>query len=74
MAAAGQIEDFFRTALQTRLAGRIGQNDNPVGVADVETIADQCHAKGHVQAAQKALPQIGSAALSTVAQQNDSAL
>ena len=53
------------------VARGIGKGDHPVGVADIEGIADQRHAEGLVQPVEEGLARLGDAVAVAVAQQGD---
>ena len=48
MTAAGQIQNFFWLVFDLRVATVVRENYYAIGIADVEAVTKQCHAKCQV--------------------------
>ncbi len=70
---AGGLErgELAAGAGELRRAGLIGEGDEPVGIADIERVADQSHAEGLVEAVEIDVARLGGAVAVAVAEQGD---
>ena len=69
--APRQVDDLDRLRLDRRFAIYITKAQQPVGVGDVQVIADQGHAKGRIEVFQEYRAGFGDAIVVAVAQQRD---
>ena len=71
MAAGLEIHELAPRRGDARRARRIGEGDDAIGIADIESVAQQRHAEGLVQPFQEHFPDFGHAIAIRVAQQRD---